>query len=59
MAGILKLTLDLGFCLDHHEDLGTSFHQFRLNQHNYAARKVLTARSDQHHSLQTAALQLP
>ena len=45
--GILKITLDLGFYLDNHNDLGTGLHQFGLGQHTSATRKVLKDRSDQ------------
>ena len=45
---ILKLTLVLGFRLDHCDDLGTGFHHFGLGQKTYTTRKVLKARTDQH-----------
>ena len=48
MPGLLKITLALGFCLDHQDDLGMGLHQFGLSQHTSAARKVLKARADQH-----------
>ena len=46
--GFLKLTLALGFCLDHHDNLVTGLHQFRLCQHTSTARKALKACSYQH-----------
>ena len=47
-SGLLKLTLSLGFCLDHRDNLGTGIHQFWIGQHTSAARKVLKARAEQH-----------
>ena len=46
--GLLKLTLALGFSLDHHDNLGMWIHQFGLDQHTSASWKVLKARDEQH-----------
>ena len=46
--GFLKLTLTLGFSLDHHNDLVTGLHQFGIFQHTSASRKLLKARADRH-----------
>ena len=43
-----KLTLSLGFRLEHRNDLVTSRHKFGIGQHTSAAQKVLKARSEQH-----------
>ena len=48
MPGLLKITLSLGFLLDHQYDLGTCLHQFGMGQHNYTAWKVMKARTDTH-----------
>ena len=45
---MLKLTLDLGFYLDHHIDLGMGLHQLGIGQHTYAAQNVLKDCADQH-----------
>ena len=51
---LLNITLDIGFQLDHIDDLGTGLHQFELGQHTLAARKVLKARVDQHQVITSA-----
>ena len=48
MPGLHKLTLALGFWLDHRYNLGTSLHQFKIVQHTSAARKMLKDRANQH-----------
>ena len=44
--GLLNLTLEVVFHLDHCDDLGTGIHQFGTGQHTSAAWKVLKASSD-------------
>ena len=44
--GLIKLTLDLGFRIDHRYNIGTGLHQFGLNQHTYASQKVLNTHDD-------------
>ena len=46
--GLLKLTLVLGFQLDHCKNLDKGLHQFRLGQHTSADRKVFKVSADQH-----------
>ena len=36
-SGLLKLTVDLGFCLDHRDALGMGLHQFGMVQNTSAA----------------------
>ena len=45
---LIKLTLALGFCLDHRDNLGTCPHLFGMIQHTSSARKVLNAHTNQH-----------
>ena len=47
-TGMLKLTLALGFCLDHRDNLVTGLHHFVLRQHISDTRKVLKDRTNQH-----------
>ena len=46
--GLLKLTLALGFRLEHRDELGSGFHQFRLGEHTSAARKLLKSEADKY-----------
>ena len=46
--GLLKLTLALGSCLEHRDDLGLGIYKFGLVQHISATGKVLKAQYDQH-----------
>ena len=46
--GLLKITLYLGFPMDHGEELGKSLHQFGMVQHTSSTRKVLKSRAEQH-----------
>ena len=46
--GLLKITLALGFLLEHHDDLCSGLHKFGLVQHTSASRKVLKVHFDQH-----------
>ena len=46
--GLLKITLTIGFRLEHRDDLGSGLHKFGIVQHTSASRKVLKVRSDQH-----------
>ena len=46
--GLPKLTLALGFCLDHRDDLYTGTHQFELGQQTSASQKLLKDRIYQH-----------
>ena len=34
--GLIKINLDLVFCLDHRDGLGKGFHQFGMGKHNSA-----------------------
>ena len=45
-AGMLKLTLSLGFRLDHRDNLCTGLHQFGIVQYNSTIWKVLKARAN-------------
>ena len=45
---LLKLTVALGFFLDHSDNLGTGLNQFGLGQHTSSVRKVPKARNNQH-----------
>ena len=46
--GILKITLELGFCLEHRNDLCLGLHKFGLVQQTSASRKLCKVQSDQH-----------
>ena len=45
---LLKITLTIGFRLEHRDDLGSGLHKFGFVQHTSASRKMLKVRSDQH-----------
>ena len=47
--GMIKITLELGFYLEHRDGLGLGLHQFRIIQHTSDARKVLNTQAGQHH----------
>ena len=46
--GLIKFTLNLGFRLNHRDNLGTVLHQFVIGQQTSSARKFLKACSNQH-----------
>ena len=46
--GILKISLYLGFRLEHHDNLGTGVLQFVLGEHTSAMCKALKAFAEQH-----------
>ena len=45
------MTLALSFSLYQREDLRTGIHKFCLGHHNYASKKLLKARVDQHQGI--------
>ena len=48
MPGLLKLTLALGFHLEHRNNLNKGHHHFGFGQHTFNNRNVLKACVDQH-----------